>query len=126
MEKNTTHILRISLAITFIWIGVLIFREPEVWGGYLQPWAINLLPVSVGQAMIGAALFDMAVGCFLLVNIYVYLFAFLAAIHLIVILITSGVTDITVRDIGLLGASLTLFFNDWINFKNCLKRFLLI
>jgi hypothetical protein len=33
MIKTSFHILRVGLAITFLWIGVLIFKNPESWGG---------------------------------------------------------------------------------------------
>jgi len=42
MDKASFHILRIGLAVTFLWIGVLILRNPEAWGGYMRPWAAGL------------------------------------------------------------------------------------
>jgi uncharacterized membrane protein YkgB len=33
MKKTSYHILRVGVAITFLWIGVLIFKQPEAWGG---------------------------------------------------------------------------------------------
>lgn len=113
MNKISFHILRVGLAITFLWIGFLILKEPEAWGGYLQPWAINLLPISIAQVMTSTAILDLAIGFFLLLNFYTWLFAFLAALHLIIVLITSGITDITVRDIGLLAAALALLYETW-------------
>jgi len=56
MKVSAFHILRVGVAITFLWIGVLILREPEAWGFYLQPWAVDLLPISLEKAMIGTAL----------------------------------------------------------------------
>lgn len=102
MKKNSFEILRIGLAITFLWIGILIFKNPEAWGGYLQLWAIKLLPIPIGKVMIGAAISDIAIGIFLLFNIFTWFAAFTGAIHISIVLITSGITDITVRDIGLL------------------------
>jgi len=45
MKKTSFHFLRVGLAITFLWIGILIFKNPEAWGGYLEPWAVGLLPI---------------------------------------------------------------------------------
>ena len=100
MNKTSFHILRVGLAITFLWIGVLIFKQPEAWGGYLQPWATGLLPIPIEQAMIGAAFLDIVIGIFLLFDSFVWLAALLGTIHLI--------TDITVRDIGILAAVIAL------------------
>lgn len=96
------HVLRVGLAITFLWIGVLIFKQPEAWGGYLQPWAAGLLPIPLNQAMIGTVILDVVIGVLLLTDIFVWLATIIGAIHLVIVLATSGITDITVRDIGLL------------------------
>jgi len=102
------HIIRVGLGITFLWIGVLIFRDPEAWGGYLLPWAAGILPIPLTQAMLGTALLDVVIGFLLLVDFYTWLAAGLAALHLAIVLAVSGITDITVRDIGLLAAALAL------------------
>jgi uncharacterized membrane protein YphA (DoxX/SURF4 family) len=108
MSKVSFHILRVGLAITFIWIGVLIFRTPEAWGGYLQPWAVKLLPIPLKQALIGTAFLDIAVGVLLLTNFVVWLAALAGAIHIIIVLTVSGITDITVRDIAIFAAAIAL------------------
>lgn len=105
MKKTSFHIARVGLAITFLWIGVLIIRQPEAWGGYLQPWAAGLLPLPLEQAMWGTAFLDIAIGVLLLIDWKTWLAAFLAAVHLVIVLAVSGITDITVRDIGLLAAA---------------------
>lgn len=111
MKKTSFHILRIGLAITFLWIGVLIFKQPEAWGGYLQSWAVKLLPIPIAQAMIGTAFLDITIGSFLLFNLFVWIVALAGAIHLIIVLMASGITDITVRDIGILAAIIALMID---------------
>ena len=69
MNKTSFHILRIGLAVTFLWIGVLILRNPEAWGGYMRPWAAGLLPIPLAQAMTGTAILDIIIGVFLLINL---------------------------------------------------------
>ncbi len=121
MRKTSHHILRVGMAITFLWIGVLIFKMPLAWGGYLQPWAAGLLPVPLEQAMIGTAFLDIAIGFLLLVDYFTWLAALIAAIHLLIVLTVSGITDITVRDIGLLTAAIAILTDslpDNFSFKN--------
>lgn len=108
MRKNSFHILRVGLAITFLWIGVLIFKQPEAWGGYLQPWTAGLLPIPLSQAMIGTAVLDIIIGFFLLIDAFVWLAALIGAIHLIIVLAVSGINDITVRDIAILAGAIAL------------------
>lgn len=113
MKSSSYHILRVGLAITFLWIGILIFKEPENWGTFIQPWAAGLLPVSLKSAMIATAILDITIGFLLLIDFYVWLAAFVGAIHLIIVLTVSGINAITVRDIGLLAAAIVLAVNFW-------------
>lgn len=108
MKKTSFHFLRVGLAITFLWIGVLIFKNQEAWGGYLQPWAAGLLPIPLAQAMIGTAILNVTIGAFLLFDFLPWLAASVGGIHIVIVLTTSGITDITVRDIGLLVAALAI------------------
>ncbi len=111
MKKTAFHILRVGMAITFLWIGVLIFKNPESWSGYLQPWAIGLLPTSLTQTMIGTAILDIVIGALLLVDIFTWLAAFVGSLHLVIVMTVSGITDITVRDIGLLVGLIALMID---------------
>ena len=113
MNNLSFHILRIGLAVTFLWIGFLIFMEPEVWGGFLQPWVVELLPIPVRVAMLGTALLDVAIGILLLLNFYTWLAAGVGALHLVIVLVTAGFNSVTIRDIGLLGASVALALEAW-------------
>jgi uncharacterized membrane protein YphA (DoxX/SURF4 family) len=108
MKSASFHILRVGMAITFLWIGILIFREPESWGLYLQPWAANLLPFSLKSAMIGTAIFDITVGFLFLIDIATWIAALFGSIHLVIVLTVVGINAITVRDIGLLTGTLAL------------------
>jgi uncharacterized membrane protein len=112
MSRNAPyHILRVGLGVTFAWIGILIFKEPEFWGGFLQPWAAGLLPVPLEQAMVGTAVLDLLIGLFLLVDIAAWAAALVGSIHLLIVLTVSGIDVITVRDIGLLAATVSLFWS---------------
>lgn len=107
------HILRVGIAITFLWIGVLILRSPENWGAMMQPWAFELLPFSLKEAMITTAILDILVGFLLLINVRVWLASLLGSLHLASVLIVVGIDPITVRDIGLLAGTLALMATTW-------------
>ena len=108
MHKTSFHILRVGLAITFLWIGILIIKAPEAWGGYLQPWAANLLPIPIKEAMIGTAVLDIIIGFLFLIDSFVWIAALAGAIHLIIVLTVSGINEGTVRDIGILSGVIAL------------------
>ena len=100
--------MRVGVAVTFLWIGILIFKTPEAWSGYLQPWAARFLPIPIEQAMMGTAILDIIIGFFLLIDSFVWYAALVGAIHLFIVLTVSGITDITVRDIAILAAVIAL------------------
>lgn len=107
------HLLRIGLGIVFLWIGVLIFRDPVGWSTFIRPWAARLIPVPLAQAMQETAALDVLVGALLISGLFVWAAAALGAIHLAIVLVTSGVNDTTVRDIGLFAACLSLAAATW-------------
>ena len=108
MKPPSYHILRIGMAITFIWVGVLILKDPAGWGGLISPWAEKLLPGPIEQVMLSTAILDIVVGAMLLLDFWVWIAGFLASIHLAIVLVTTGINAITVRDIGLLTGGLAL------------------
>ena len=113
MKLPSFHILRVGMAVTFLWIGVLIFREPLAWGSYLQPWAVDFLLIPMKEAMIGTALLDILIGVLLLVDVLTWLAALIGALHMVVVLAVSGITTITVRDIALLAGLIALMTTSW-------------
>ena len=113
MKSSAFHVLRVGIAITFLWIGILIFRDPAGWGGYLQPWAAALIPVPLKTFMAGIAIFDVTVGILLLIDFLTFWAAVLATIHLFIVIFVAGITEITIRDLGLLTGTLALAISTW-------------
>ncbi len=113
MKNSSFHILRVGLAIVFLWIGVLIFKSPEGWGTLIQPWAAGLLPFPLETAMIGTAILDIIIGFLLLIDIdhFVLVGSLLGGLQVLGVLIVTGINDITVRDIAILAACLAFFIN---------------
>jgi len=112
-QSAAFNILRVGIAITFLWIGILIFKQPEAWGTIIQPWAAGLLPIPLKQAMIGTAILDVALGFCLLVDKYVLTVSIIAFLHLLTVIATVGIDAMTVRDIGLAAGALSLIFAYW-------------
>lgn len=107
-SKNTSyHVLRVAMAITFLWIGLLIFREPIFWSGFV-PVYIHDMFTDITPFMLAVGAFDVIVGLFLLLDWFTFWIALFATFHLFGILLLTGVDETTVRDIGLVGGSLAL------------------
>ena len=118
MNNYAFHVLRVGLGITFSWVGILILQEPAAWTGFIKPWVADLLLTTPEKALIGAGIFDIVVGFFLLVDFLTFWASFFAAIHLALVLLVSGIDVITVRDIGLLAGALALVMDLWPENKN--------
>ncbi|MDO8493640.1 MAG: hypothetical protein Q7S19_03810 [bacterium] len=108
MNRIAFNLLRAGLAVTFIWIGVLVVQNPLGWGSFIQPWVLPYLP-DLQTMMTQTGYLEIITGIMLLINPTVWLGALLGTIHLVIVLITCGINDITVRDIGLAFAFLALF-----------------
>lgn len=109
IRQAAFHILRVGMAITFLWIGILILKDPQGWGGYIQPWLVNLLPFSIRHIMLSTAILDITIGALLLIDFLTWQASIIGALHLVTVLAASGINAITVRDIGLLAGCLSLF-----------------
>jgi hypothetical protein len=83
----------------------VILKYPEVWGEYLKPWAIDLPPASVEATMRATDIADIVIGFLFLVPSIAWVAGILGVLHMLLVLVTSGITDMTVSNIGLLGAS---------------------
>lgn len=113
MQKASFHILRIGLGITFIIIGILIWRSPEFYGSFLQPWAADLVIGPLDKIMLSMAVLDIVIGLLFILNFLTWLAALIASIHVLIVIITIQPSDITVRDIGILAGTVALFSQTW-------------
>ena len=109
-QLSSAHILRFTLGLTFIFVSVMIFQEPIVWAGFIDPWAVKLIPISLTALMTFTAVLDLVIGLLLIINRFVWVTALVSALHLLGVLIASVIDTVTVRDIGLLGAAAALMF----------------
>ena len=111
MRRTAYHILRLGLGVTFLYIGAQIWRAPEAWGGFIQPWALDIMPGSLVAIMKQSAVLDIIIGIWMIIGWRVWIPALLGTIHLGIVLITTtgGWWNIIERDIGLFAATLALF-----------------
>lgn len=101
-------LLRTGLGIVFLWIGLDIFRHPDTWIGFAP--AQGAFGLGQQGLLKAGGVFDVAVGVSLLLGTFPRATALLAALHIAGVLFTQGINAILIRDVGLLGAALGLFF----------------
>lgn len=106
--------LRLGLAAVFIWFGVDKFINPEYWLNAWVPQSVVLLVSKVGlggtDIVYASAIFELLVGASVLSNIFIKIFSVLAIIFLATVLLFFGVSEVLIRDMGLIGGFLALLF----------------
>lgn len=115
-NKLSFFVLKIGLGITFLWIGILILQDPIGWGAMVSPKIQNLLPVPIKTVMINNAILDITIGVILILSFIpflTWLAAMVGTLHLIMVLIATGIDAITVRDIGLIGGTIAIAIETW-------------
>jgi uncharacterized membrane protein YphA (DoxX/SURF4 family) len=112
--KYSNLILRLSLAIVFFWFGIDKFFHPDYWLNAWVPQSVvsfagNLKLHSVDVVYI-TGVFEILVATSLATNIFVAVFSLLAVLFLTVIMFFHGFSEVMMRDVGLMGAFLSLIF----------------
>lgn len=109
--------LRFGLAAVFLWFGVDKFIHPEYWiNAWMPSQAISIaetIGLTANNLATISGIFEVLVGISLLSNIFTKFFSLLAALFLALIFIlfgTQGFNEILMRDIGLIGGLLAIFF----------------
>lgn len=112
--RMSNGVLRLGLVIVFLWFGIDKFIHPMYW---LNAWTPSWLgegaswfKIESHQLIYFGGVFEVLVGLSLLVNFLSKFFSFLAIIFLIVIVTVWGVSEVTVRDFGLIGGLLAILF----------------
>jgi hypothetical protein len=101
--------IQYGLAFTFVWTGVLIFKDLKTWASIIEKsWIGKWWPFPAESSMQATALYDIAVGVWLFIGVPLWIPALLAAIHLVLVLVVSGIMSPSYRDVGLLAMAVAL------------------
>jgi len=109
-KEAAPAVLRIAMALVFLYFGISQLRTPSLFIGYL-PKEAALIPISARSLVVINGGFEVFLGSLLLLGLYTRLCALLLGLHLAAITISIGYGDIGVRDFGLSIAMLSLAMN---------------
>lgn len=115
MFKSINHsqiVLRLALALVFLWFGADKFLHPAYW---LNAWVpreilsfISRFRISGTEFVYINGIFEVLVGISLTLNIFLDFFSLLAFLFLASTLLFHGLNEVLVRDIALMGGFLAL------------------
>lgn len=114
MTRNEWGILtlRLGLAAMFLWFGFSQLLDGLNWVGWVPEWAVNTLNVPPAMIVLANGAFEVVAGIMLALNLLTRWVALALALHLAVITLEIGLSQIGVRDFGLTMATFALFFLD--------------
>lgn len=107
-EHAGVTILRLGLAVMFLWFGFSQLFDGINWVAWVPEWAVNTLHLPPAMIVLANGLFEVVAGALLAFNIWTRWVALALALHLLVITIEIGATAIGVRDFGLMASTLAL------------------
>lgn len=107
-------ILRLSLAIVFLWFGIDKFFHPVYWiSAWLPNFVVNIgviFHISSNALIYSIGIIELLVGISLASNMFINFFAPIAAIFLIAVSSFYGFNEDIIRDVGIIGGLLALIF----------------
>lgn len=102
-------VLRIGMALVFLWFGLNQIFDTENFIGYLPDFLLN--SPNPGTYVLLNGIAETILGILLLAGLFIKPVSFLLALHLLIISISMGYNDIMIRDIGLTLATASIFLH---------------
>lgn len=101
-------ILRLGLAAMFLWFGFSQLLDGINWVSWVPEWAVNTLHLPPAMIVLANGAFEVVAGALIAFNVLTRWVALALALHLAVITLEIGLSQIGVRDFGLTMATLAL------------------
>lgn len=111
IKKYSPAIVRISLALVFLWFSLNQFFLVNDFVSLIPDFLVNATGYSPAVFVIINAIFEFALGIFLLLGLHVRFSSLLLGLHLIGIAISVGYGPTMIRDLGLALATVSVFFH---------------
>jgi uncharacterized membrane protein YphA (DoxX/SURF4 family) len=101
-------VLRIGIALVFLWFGLQELTNPTDWTSYIPSFATKLSHLNAYTLTYINGSFEVLAGLLLILGLWTRIVAALLFLHLLSILSVVGYNPIGVRDFGLMIASLSI------------------
>lgn len=107
-ERIAYHLLRLGLAVVFLWFGFSQLTNGITWVAWVPLWAVELLNIPPAMIVLANGLLEVVLGSLLALNLFVRPVAIILGVHLFIITIEIGATAVGIRDLGLTCATFAL------------------
>jgi uncharacterized membrane protein YphA (DoxX/SURF4 family) len=109
MKKFAPIVLRIGIALVFLWFGVQQIINPSIWVGYIPESLVGIFSLSALKLVYLNGLFEIVFASALLLGYFTKFAALLLALHMLDITYVVGFDAVGVRDFGLAIATVAIF-----------------
>jgi uncharacterized membrane protein YphA (DoxX/SURF4 family) len=110
--KQAQWVLRIGLALVFLWFGIEKFIQPQYWlDAWMPSWAVSMtvaVRATPTELVYLIGMFEVLVAASLVTGFFMRVFATIAAAYLVVVVATHGLNEVLVRDVGLVAGLISL------------------
>lgn len=112
VPQHPQLILRLSLAAVFLWFGIGKCMQSQYWVDAWLSMGTQRLAAVVGMSPVNLivliGIFEILVATSLVTGFFQRWFAVAGAVYLVLVLSVHGLSEVLVRDLGLIGALLAL------------------
>ncbi len=117
-------VLRLSIALVFLWFGINQIADPNQWVAYVPDSVVNFSGLAVTTIVFLNAIFEIILGSALLLGFFTRWTSALLALHIIDIFVIVGLNATGVRDFGIAAATLTIWLNgsDWFTLDRFMRH----
>lgn len=109
MRESAPIVLRVGIALVFLWFGYNQVSDPSLWVGVIPTWYTDTLNVSATTLVLLNGWFEIVFGSLLLLGIFTRVSALLLSLHMLHVTFTVGYNGIGVRDFGLAMGTIAAF-----------------
>ncbi|PIN89025.1 hypothetical protein COU60_05110 [Candidatus Pacearchaeota archaeon CG10_big_fil_rev_8_21_14_0_10_34_76] len=109
-KQYAPALVRYAIGIVFLLIGISQLTNPVIWTAYL-PESFAVSGIALNSIVSFTGIFNTLVGLLLILGLLVRTASAVAALHLISVIIILGYNDVSIRDLGLLLATISIFLN---------------
>ncbi|HEU5114667.1 MAG TPA: DoxX family protein [Candidatus Paceibacterota bacterium] len=104
-------VLRIGLALVFLWFGTNQFLDTSSWTAFVPDSIVKLSSLSAVTLVHLNGVFEVVFGAALLLGLFTRFVAFFLALHILDIMFIVGFDSIGVRDFGLSIATIAIWMH---------------
>jgi uncharacterized membrane protein YphA (DoxX/SURF4 family) len=124
LQKFAPTLLRIGMAMVFIWFGSSQLHDAPNWISYIPQSVVDISGFTPITLVYFNGAFEVVFGLSLLFGFFTSLTALLLGLHMLDIMYVVGYNEIGVRDFGLAIATLSLFLygSDYYSLDQAIER----